>query len=126
MQHSKSSTEIYLGELSVYVTGFFQHSLIESIPHRFLNHTSVSLHQYTPRVEANTLRVVFQNPMCNSVVYVIHSHLHLKVDIRLCYEQTIHDFTMVILTSHKEGGCTILEVRNGIAHEVYMQMNQAN
>ena len=73
-------------------------------------------------MEANTLHAVFQNPMCNSVVYVSHSHLPLKVDIRLCYEQTIHDFTMVILTSHIERGCTSLEVRNGIAHEVYMQL----
>ena len=27
-----------------------------------------TLHQYTPKVETNTLHVVFQNPMCNSVV----------------------------------------------------------
>ena len=81
-----------------------------------------TLHQYTPRVEANTLHAVFQNPMCNSVVYVSNSHLFLKVDIHLCYEQTIHDFTMVILTSHIEGGCTSLEVKKGITHEVYMQL----
>ena len=67
------------------------------------------------------IRAVF-NPLCNSVVYVSHSHLSLKVDICICYEQTIHDFTMVILTSHIEGGCTILEVKKGIAHEVYMQL----
>ena len=95
-------------------------TLIESISHRILNHTSVSLHQYTPRMEANAL--AFQNPMCNSVVYVSHSHLPLKVDICICYEQTIHDFTMVILTSHKEGGCTSLEVKKGTAHEVHMQL----
>ena len=97
-------------------------TLIESIPHRFSNNTSVSLHQCRPRMEGNALRVVFQNPMCNSVVYVSHSHLPLKVDIRLCYEQTIHDFTMVLLTSHIEGGCTSLEVKKGTAHEVYLQL----
>ena len=97
-------------------------TLIESIPHRFLNQTSVSLHQYTPRVEANALRVLFQNHMCNSVVYVSHSHLPLKVDICPCHEQTIHDFTMVILTSHIEGGCTSLEVKKRTTHEGYMQL----
>ena len=55
-----------------------------------------------------------------------YSHLCLKVDIRLCYEQTIHDFTMVLLTRDVEGICAILEVRNGIAHEVYMQMYLAS
>ena len=78
------------------------------------------------RVEASTLCVVFRNLMCNSVVYVSHSHLPLKVDVCLCYEQTIHDFTMVLLTCHVEGRRTSLEVRNGITHEVYRQMNQTN
>ena len=50
-----------------------------------------TLHQYTPRVETNTLHVVFQNPIGNSVVFVNHSQLSLKVDICLCLEQTTHD-----------------------------------
>ena len=50
-----------------------------------------TLHQYMPRVETNTLHVVFQNPIGNSVVFVNHSQLSLKVDICICLEQTTHD-----------------------------------
>ena len=38
-----------------------------------------TLHQYTPRVETNPLHVVFQNPMCNSVVELPRSQSYAQL-----------------------------------------------
>ena len=53
------------------------------------------------------MMVVFQNPIGNSVVYVNHSQISLKVDIYICLEQTTLDtHTHHLLSTVFHGACT--------------------
>jgi len=52
----------------------------------------------------------------NDRTMVSYSHLSFKVDVCLCWEQMIHNFTMVIQTCDEQRRFPFLEVKNGIAH----------
>ena len=106
----------------LYVTGCTYTSIVSANCYwcmLYKLYTSVSTG--TMREASSCMLLFYEKPpthisLANDCTMVSYSHLFLKVDVCLCWEQMMHNFTMIFPTCDVQRRFPILEVKNGIAH----------